>query len=266
MTVRTRFAPSPTGELHPGNARIAVLNWLYARHCDGRFIVRIEDTDVDRNVAGSEDEILASLRRLGLEWDEGPDVGGDHAPYRQSERTSVYREYTDRLLATSAAYRCYCTPEELESRKQSALRDGGPVGYDGRCRDLSAEDERRLQERGVPASVRFAVPDGDISVNDPVRGVIRFDASEFGDFVIMKSDGFPTYNFAVVVDDVSMEISHVIRGVGHLANTPRQVMIYSALGAQLPVFLHVPHVLGPDGAPLSKRRGALSLREYLDQG
>jgi glutamyl-tRNA synthetase len=266
MTVRTRFAPSPTGELHPGNARIAVLNWLYARHCAGRFVLRVEDTDVDRNVAGSEGEILATLRRLGLDWDEGPDVGGDHGPYRQSERTAIYQEYTDRLLAAAVAYRCYCTPEELESRKRSALRDGGPLGYDGRCRQLSAAEQRRLEQQGRTASVRFAVPADEIVVTDEVRGTIRFDASEFGDFVIMKSDGTPTYNFAVVVDDITMEISHVIRGVGHLANTPRQLMLYSALGAGLPVFLHVPHVLGPDGAPLSKRHAALSLREYLDQG
>jgi glutamyl-tRNA synthetase len=268
MTVRTRFAPSPTGELHPGNARIAVLNWLYARHCGGRFVLRIEDTDVERNVPGAEDEIIDSLRRLGLDWDEGPDVGGDRGPYRQSERASIYREFADRLLQQGVAYRCFCTPEEVEERKQAALAAGGgaAIGYDGRCRDLSTQDRESLQDRGVPASLRFAVPDGDVLVQDSVRGTVRFDAAEFSDFVIMKSDGLPTYNFGVVVDDVAMEISHVIRGVGHLDNSPRQVMIYGVLAIEPPVFVHIPHVLSPDGSPLSKRHGARSLREYLDDG
>lgn len=266
MTVRTRFAPSPTGELHPGNARIAVLNWLYARHCDGRFILRIEDTDVDRNLPGAEEEIMASLRRLGLNWDEGPDVGGDHGPYRQSERRAIYREYAERLLESGAAFLCYCSPEELETRKRAALESGQQPGYDGRCRDLSPADEDAFREQGVVPSMRFKVPDEQVIVTDLVRGEIRFDSSEFSDFIILKSDGLPTYNFAVVVDDSSMEISHVIRGVGHLANTPRQVMLYHALGALPPVFVHVPHVLSPDGSPLSKRHGARSLREYLDAG
>ncbi|NIR43011.1 MAG: glutamate--tRNA ligase [Gemmatimonadetes bacterium] len=266
MTVRTRFAPSPTGELHLGNARIAVLNWLYARHTGGRFLLRIEDTDIDRNLPGAEEEILGSLRELGLDWDEGPDVGGEHGPYRQSERTKIYREYADRLLAGGSAYRCYCTPEELEARKQRQLKRGEPPGYDGRCRDLSQEEERRQQERGIVPSLRFKTPDDEVVVSDPVRGAITFDGSEFGDFVVMKSDGPPTYNFAVVVDDISMEISHVIRGAGHLANTPRQLMIYRALAAEPPVFVHVPHVLSPDGSPLAKRHGARSLQDYLDEG
>lgn len=266
MTVRTRFAPSPTGELHPGNARIAVLNWLYARHCGGRFVLRIEDTDVDRNVAGAEDEIIESLRRLGLDWDEGPDVGGDHGPYRQSERTAIYHEFAGRLLQKGVAYRCYCTPEELEARKQSAVAGGDPVGYDGRCRGLSPKDRQSLGDRGVPASLRFVVPDQDVTVQDAVRGAIRFEAAELSDFVIMKSDGLPTYNFGVVVDDAAMEISHVIRGAGHLSNTPRQLMLYEALAIEPPAFVHIPHVLSPDGSPLSKRHGARSLREYLDEG
>jgi glutamyl-tRNA synthetase len=265
-TVRTRFAPSPTGELHLGNARIAVLNWLYARHCSGRFILRIEDTDVDRNIPGAEEGILSSLRRLGLDWDEGPDVGGPAGPYRQSERGAVYREYAERLLSTGAAYRCYCTVEQLEAKKGAAIARGAPAVYDGTCRSLSAEDERRLRGQGLPAALRFAVPDEPVVVEDVVRGAVTFDPAEIGDFVIMKSDGTPTYNFAVVVDDASMEISHVIRGAGHLANTPRQVMLYRALGVAPPTFVHVPHVLSPDGSPLSKRHGARSLREYLDEG
>ena len=267
MTIaRTRFAPSPTGELHLGNARIAVLNWLYARHCGGRFVLRIEDTDVDRNLPQSEAEILESLHRLGLDWDEGPDVGGDHGPYRQSERTASYHDYAKRLLETGAAFRCYCTPEELESRKEAALASGANPVYDGSCRDLNSEDQRRFRDQGIAPSVRFVIPAGHVVVHDVVRGAITFDAAEFGDFVILKSDGLPTYNFAVVVDDAAMEISHVIRGVGHLANTPRQVMVYQALELEPPTFVHVPHVMGPDATPLSKRQGARSLREYLDAG
>ncbi len=266
MAARTRFAPSPTGELHLGNARIAVLNWLYARHSDGQFLLRIEDTDVERNVPGAEEEIMSSLKRLGLEWDEGPDIGGPAGPYRQSERRAVYSDQARRLLERGAAFRCYCTPEELEAKKRTAQTRGEPSRYDGSCRRLSPAGERRLREAGAPHSVRFAVPDGPILVHDAVRGAVSFEAVEFGDFVIVKSDGLPTYNFAVVVDDSAMGITHVIRGVGHLANTPRQVMIYEALGHEPPAFVHVPHVLGPDGAPLSKRHGARGLREYLDEG
>ena len=264
--IRTRFAPSPTGELHPGNARIAVLNWLYARHSGGRFVLRIEDTDVDRNVAGSESEIMSSLRWLGLEWDEGPDVSGPYGPYRQSERSEIYREAAERLLGSGHAYRCYCTPEELEERKQAAKQSGEQVGYDGRCRALSPEEEQILRGQGLPASLRFVVPEGEVAVEDAARGPVRFDTSEIGDFVILKSDGLPTYNFGVVVDDSMMEISHVIRGVGHLGNTPRQLMIYQAFAAKPPVFVHVPHVLAPDGAALSKRHGARSLGEYMNDG
>ncbi len=262
MSVRTRFAPSPTGELHLGNARIAVLNWLYARHCAGRFIVRIEDTDVDRNIEGSEGEILGSLRRLGLSWDEGPDVGGDYGPYRQSERRAMYSRQAQRLIEAGAAYRCYCPPAEVEQTSARARSTSGEC----RCRDLGPDDEQRLRQEGVVPAVRFRVPAGVTRVFDLGRGEVRFDASEFEDFVILKSDGSPTYNFAVVVDDSEMEITHVIRGVGHLANTPRQVMLYEALGLTPPEFLHVPHVLSPDGAPLSKRHGARSLADYLDAG
>lgn len=262
MSVRTRFAPSPTGELHLGNARIAVLNWLYARHCGGRFIVRIEDTDVDRNIEGSEGEILGSLSRLGLSWDEGPDVGGDYGPYRQSERQAIYARQAQRLIEAGSAYRCYCPPAEAEPSAARARSGSG----DCRCRDLEADEEQHLRQEGTVPAVRFQVPAGVTRVVDLGRGEVRFDGSEFDDFVILKSDGSPTYNFAVVVDDSEMEITHVIRGVGHLANTPRQVMLYEALGLTPPEFLHVPHVLSPDGAPLSKRQGARSLADYLDAG
>jgi nondiscriminating glutamyl-tRNA synthetase len=266
MTVRTRFAPSPTGELHLGNARIAVLNWLYTRHSGGRFILRIEDTDVDRNILGAEDEIMNSLRRLGTKWDEGPDVGGDFGPYRQSARTSIYSEYAQDLVDSGAAYRCYCPPEDLEAKKEAALARGRRPVYDGKCRNLTNEQDEKLRELGLKPSIRFIVPRGPVIVRDVVRGEIVFEAEEFGDFVILKSDGLPTYNFGVVVDDSAMLISHVIRGVGHLANTPRQIMLYRALHKEPPQFIHVPHVLGPDGAALSKRTGARSLREYLDEG
>lgn len=266
MTVRTRFAPSPTGELHLGNARIAVLNWLFARHSGGRFILRIEDTDVERNVPGAADEIMASLRRLGLDWEEGPDVGGEFGPYRQSERTSLYQDQAQALLDSGTAYRCYCPREELEAKKQAALARGRQPVYDGKCRGLTPEQEAKLREGGLEPSIRFVVPRGSVVVEDVARGEIVFDADEFGDFVILKSDGLPTYNFGVVVDDSTMRISHVIRGAGHLANTPRQVMLYRALKQTPPTFIHVPHVLGPDGAALSKRAGARSLREYLDEG
>ena len=252
--------------MHLGNARIAILNWLYARHCGGRFVLRIEDTDVDRNLPHSEAEILDSLYRLGLDWDEGPDVGGDHGPYRQSQRTASYHDYAERLLEAGAAFRCYCTADEIEAKNEAALARGGNPIYDGTCRDLNSDDEQRLRDRGIVPSVRFIVPAGQVVVYDVVRGAVTFDAAEFGDFVILKSDGLPTYNFAVVVDDAAMEISHVIRGVGHLANTPRQAMIYQALELNAPTFVHVPHVMGPDGSPLSKRHGARSLREHLDVG
>ncbi len=266
MQVRTRFAPSPTGELHLGNVRIAVLNWLFARHSGGQFILRIEDTDVDRNIEGSEREIVDSLRRLGLEWDEGPDVGGEAGPYRQSERLTLYAETAERLIEEGAAYRCYCSQEQLEAKKRTALAEGGQSSYDGACRDLSAAEEAVFRDAGVEPSIRFRTPDRDTTIHDLIRGDITFAAAELSDFVILKSNGTPTYNFSVVVDDHAMRITHVVRGAGHLSNTPRQVLIYTALGVDPPVFVHVPHVLGPDGSPLSKRRGARSLREYLDPG
>lgn len=266
MTVRTRFAPSPTGELHAGNARIAVLNWLYARHTRGNFVLRIEDTDLERNVPGAEGELISTLRRLGLDWDEGPDAGGDFAPYRQSERVDLYREQAGLLLGAGRAFRCYCSPEEIAAKRRAAIDRGEEAIYDGTCRDLSPDHERGFRDRGIEPSIRFIVPPGEVVVRDLPRGDVVFDSAEFGDFVILKSDGLPTYNFAVVVDDIAMQITHVIRGVGHLTNTPRQLMIYQALGSDAPVFVHVPHVLAPGGKALSKREGARTLREYLDDG
>lgn len=266
MTVRTRFAPSPTGELHLGNARIAVLNWLYARHRGGHFLIRIEDTDVDRNVPGAADVILATLRRLGLDWDEGPDVGGGFGPYRQSERLGIYEEAATELVAQGRAFRCYCTPEKLERRKEEIRESGKRIPSLDPCRELGRDEEEKRLAEGIVPSIRFAVPDEEVEIQDRARGHIAFAPEDFDDFVIIKSDGTPTYNFAVVVDDAEMRISHVIRGVGHLSNTPRQVMLYRALEREIPEFVHVPHVLAPDGSALSKRHGARGVYEYLDEG
>jgi len=271
-TVRTRFAPSPTGSLHVGNARVAVLNWLFARKHNGVFVLRIEDTDVERNVPGAEAEMIEDLLWLGLEWQEGPGVEGPEGegpagPYRQSQRTPLYRDTAARLLEAGAAFRCYCTAEDLEAKRQAALARGETPRYDGTCRRLTAADVARYEREGRQPAIRFRVPEtGTIEVHDVVRGTVRFDASTLGDFVILRSDGLPTYNFAVVVDDLAMRITHVIRGVGHLSNTPRQVLLYEALGASPPVFAHVPTVLGPDRQKLSKRHGARALADYRREG
>lgn len=280
--VRTRFAPSPTGQLHAGNARAAVVNWLIARHFGGDFVLRIEDTDTERNVVGAERAILDDLRWLGLDWDEGPEPfqaeaggggaqrrggRGPHAPYRQSERLELYDEAARRLLEDERAYPCYCTPRELESKRRRALERGEPPAYDGACRRLDAAARSRLGEEGRTPALRFAVDEGDaVVVRDAVRGEVAFDRGELGDFVIVKSDGLPTYNFAVVVDDALMRISHVIRGVGHLSNTPRQILLQNSLGYPRPVYAHIPTVLGPDRQKLSKRHGATSLAEYRARG
>jgi glutamyl-tRNA synthetase len=264
--VRTRFAPSPTGSLHLGNARTAALNWLYARQQGGAFILRFEDTDLERHVEGAERDIQDGLAWLGLVPDEGPFAGGEHGPYRQSERLKVYREHADRLLAEGRAYHCYCTPEELEARRTEAKAGKGDVRYDGRCRKVSSEEEAALIASGRPASVRFRVEPGVIHYRDHVRGDLTVEGEQFGDQVILRSDGRPTYNFAVVVDDHLMGITHVIRGAGHLSNTPKQVLFYEALEAGPPEFLHLPSVLAPGGGKLSKRAGAPGLSEYRDQG
>jgi nondiscriminating glutamyl-tRNA synthetase len=271
--VRTRFAPSPSGSLHVGNARVAVLNWLLARHHGGAFLLRIEDTDQERTVPGAEETLAEDLRWLGLDWDEGPGIGeseperGGHGPYRQMQRLSVYQEHAHKLLDEGLAFRCFCTPEELEARRRDALARNAPPHYDGTCRRLDDAAARRLLEAGRIPAIRFHVPmDGEIRVRDAVRGEIRFSAAEIGDFIILRSDGVPTYNFAVVVDDALMEITHVVRGSGHLSNTPRQVLLFQAFGYPLPVFAHVPTVLGPDRQKLSKRHGAQALADYRREG
>jgi len=253
MEVRVRFAPSPTGALHIGGARTAVFNWLFARHYRGKFILRIEDTDRTRSTEESIAEILDAMTWLGLDWDEGP--------FRQSDRLSIYQEHAQKLLETGRAYRCYCTPEELETRRKEAQSQGRVYRYEGKCRDL------KLHPEGKPFAVRLVTPDlGSIEVHDLVRGNITFDAKEIDDFVIQKTDGFPTYNFAVVIDDVTMNITHVIRGDDHIANTPKQILIYQALGYEAPKFAHVSMILGSDKTKLSKRHGATSTIAYREMG
>ncbi len=266
MKVRTRFAPSPSGALHLGNARTAVLNWALARRHGGSFVLRIEDTDRRREDPDAEKAIVDGLAWLGLEPDEGPDRGGPRGPYRQSERDHLHRSHAERLLDRGRAYRCFCTPDELEARREAALETGESPAYDGRCRNLPASERERLRAEGREPSVRFRVAPGEVRFRDRVRGEIAVETGTFGDFVILRSDGRATYNFAAVVDDLLMEITHVIRGGGHLSNTPKQVALYRALDADPPVFAHVPMVLAPGGGPLSKRAGARSLEAYRREG
>ncbi len=253
--VRVRFAPSPTGWLHVGGARTAYFNWLFARRHGGTFVLRIEDTDVERSTAASEAGVLDDLRWLDLAWDEGPGVGGPHGPYRQSERLDLYRAHAGRLLEQGDAYRCFCSDAELETRRAALTAAGRPPHYDGRCRRLSTADSDARAGAGEPYSVRFVVRDRDWVLEDAVRGTVTFPAGMVGDFVVLRSSGLPTYNFACVVDDALMHISHVLRAEEHLANTPRQLMLYDAFGWTPPVFAHVALILNPDRTKMSKRSG-----------
>jgi glutamyl-tRNA synthetase len=265
--MRLRFAPSPTGQLHVGNARTALFNWLFARGAGGTFVLRIEDTDVERSSRASEAAILEDLKWMGLEWTEGVEAGGDAGPYRQTERLHIYRAHTVELLSRGVAYRCFCTAEQLETDRQQALAAGRPPMYVGRCRDIPVDQARRRVENGEKAVVRLRVPpDRDIVFQDVVRGEVRFHTSVIGDPVLVRSDGIPAYNFAVVVDDALMGITHVIRGEDHISNTPRQILLYEAFGWTPPVFAHVSLVMGPDNAPLSKRHGATSVAEFRARG
>jgi glutamyl-tRNA synthetase len=264
--IRVRFAPSPTGHLHIGGARTALFNWLYARKVGGAMVLRIEDTDAERSTKESYEAILEAMEWLGLDWDEGPGKGGAYGPYLQSARSVVYRNEADRLLAEGKAYRCFCTPEELDELRREATESGQDPRYDGRCRRLPEDEVADRISRGVPHVVRFRIDEGQTKFFDLIRGEFNFANAELDDFVIVKSDGHPTYNFAVVVDDAKMEISHVIRGDDHLSNTPKQVLVYRALGYRLPKFAHLPMILGSDRARLSKRHGATSVQEYRDQG
>ncbi len=253
MTVRTRFAPSPTGVLHLGSVRTALFSWLYAKRHDGKFILRIEDTDRERSTRENVDAIFEGMSWLGLESDEGP--------YYQSKRFDRYREVIDSWLAEGKAYHCYCSKEELDALRERQMAAGERVRYDGRCRD------RAEPVAGVSPVVRFRNPlDGEVVVNDTVRGRVVFDNAQLDDLIIARSDGVPTYNFTVIIDDYDMAITHVIRGDDHLNNTPRQMNMLAALGAEPPVYAHLPMILGPDGAKLSKRHGAVDIREYSEQG
>ena len=265
--MRVRFAPSPTGHLHVGNARTALFNWLLARGQGGTFVLRIEDTDQERSTRDSEQKILDDLRWMGLTWDEGVEAGGSMGPYRQSERLTLYGEHAGRLIATGHAYYCFCTTEVLEAERQAQLAAGRPPKYAGTCRSIAPQDAAARRAAGEAAVVRLRVPAGrDVTFDDLVRGPVTVHTDVIGDPVLVRSDGIPAYNYAVVIDDQMMAITHVIRGEDHISNTPRQVLLYEAFGWQPPRFAHLSLVLGPDHAPLSKRHGATSVAEFRAKG
>ncbi len=264
--IRVRFAPSPTGKLHLGSARTALFNWLFARGQGEGMILRVEDTDPTRSSRELEDSILDDLRWLGLDWDEGPDLGGPHAPYRQSERGEVYREHAGRLQESGKAYPCYCTQEELDEKKTRAREEGRTPIYDGTCRDLTPEERKKKEAEGRRPALRFRVPDKEIAFEDLLHGFMRFSSDVIGDFIILRSDGSAGFNFSVVVDDASMGITHVIRGEDHLTNTARHVLLFDALDYPVPLFLHHSLLMGPDGAKMSKRHGATAVRDYREAG
>ena len=266
--MRLRFAPSPTGYLHIGNARTAVVNYVIARKFNAAYVLRIEDTDMERSSAESERSILEDLSWLGIRWDEGPGAGGEYGPYRQSERFDIYRDYTRRLLENGSAYHCYCSPEELEAMRREAQAAGRPFVYPGRCRNLSEAEKKRLESEGRSPTVRFHVPEGrSIEVDDLIKGRVLFGSENIGgDFIIVRSDGVPMYNYIVIIDDALMKISHVIRGEDHLTNTPKQIMIARALDLPVPQYAHLALVLGPDRSKLSKRHGITSVKMYRREG
>lgn len=268
MTVRVRYGPSPTGEPHVGNIRTALFDWLFARHHGGQFLIRIEDTDQSRKVEGTEELILGALRWLGIDWDEGPDIGGPYGPYRQSERLPHYQEAVTKLLEAGKAYRCSCSPERLAEMRKAQQKRKQPPRYDGRCRERpQAELEREIGEHDGRYVVRFRMPqDGATEVIDALRGAVSFENKLLDDHVLRKADGYPTYHLAAVVDDAAMEITHVFRGDEWLSSAPRHTLLYQALGLEAPVFVHLPVILGPDKGKLSKRHGATSVREYATQG
>lgn len=265
--VRVRYAPSPTGHLHIGNARTALFNYLFARHHGGKFIIRIEDTDVKRNVAGGEENQLTYLKWLGMDWDESVDVGGNYGPYRQTERLDLYRPLVQDLLDRGLAYRCYCTEEELEKEREEQMARGETPRYSGKCRHLTPEQLAAYDAEGRQYSIRFRVPEGrTFTFDDLVKGPISFESDVSGDFVIVKKDGIPTYNFAVVLDDHLMNITHVLRGEDHVSNTPRQLMIYDAFGWEPPVFGHMTLIVGENHKKLSKRdESVIQFIEQYDQ-
>ncbi len=268
MTVRVRFAPSPTGYPHIGNIRTALFNWLFARHSGGTFIVRIEDTDQSRKVEGALESILGSLQWLDLDWDEGPQKGGEYGPYFQSERLDLYQKYARQLIDNGHAYKCYCSSARLDQmRKDMAERKESTRSYDRHCRDLNPEEQAKLEAEGIIPVVRFKIPlEGRTAFHDLVKGDVSFENSELDDLVLLKSDGFPTYHLANIVDDHHMEISHVMRADEWLSSTPRHVLLYQAFEWEPPLFVHLPMILGPDKSKLSKRHGATAVTEFRDEG
>jgi len=264
--VRVRFAPSPTGYLHIGGARTALFNWLYARRHRGTFVLRIEDTDTERSSWEMVSGIVDGLRWLGLDWDEGPDIGGPHAPYFQSQRIETYRALAERLVADGRGYYCFCSTDVLQQKRQAAEAAGGGWVYDRTCCGLSAEEIAARETAGSPRAIRFKVPAGQTSFTDLVHGPIAFDNANIEDFVVLRSDRQPTYHLSVVADDMAMAITHVVRGDDHISNTPKQALLYQAFGAEPPHFAHVPLILGPDRKRLSKRHGATSVMEYQRLG
>ncbi|MEM5018551.1 glutamate--tRNA ligase [Metabacillus indicus] len=262
--VRVRYAPSPTGHLHIGNARTALFNYLYARNTGGKFIIRIEDTDKKRNIAGGEESQLRYLKWLGIDWDESVDTGGEYGPYRQSERNDLYKKYYDQLLAEGKAYKCYCTEEELEQEREEQTERGETPQYSGKCANLTPEDQAKLEAEGRMPSIRFRVPKGEvITFNDIVKEEISFETDGIGDYVIVKKDGTPTYNFAVAVDDHLMKMTHILRGEDHISNTPKQIMIFNAFGWDIPVFGHMTLIVNENRKKLSKRDE--SIIQFIEQ-
>ncbi len=268
MSVRVRFAPSPTGFMHVGNARTALFNYLFARHNNGTFVLRIEDTDIERHSEEAVNVIYEALKWMGIEWDEGPDVGGPYGPYRQSERLPIYKEFIEKLKEKGLVYECYCTPEELDAMRKEQLERGEPPRYTGRCRHLTEEEKEKLRAEGRKPVLRFKVPEDEVIVfEDLVKGRIEINTRQLGgDFVIVRSNGMPVYNFVVVIDDALMKITHVIRGEDHISNTPKQILLYRALGFDVPQFAHLPMILGQDRSKLSKRHGSTSVKEFKDKG
>ncbi|MEB2294716.1 glutamate--tRNA ligase [Priestia megaterium] len=262
--VRVRYAPSPTGHLHIGNARTALFNYLFARNQNGKFIIRIEDTDQKRNIEGGEESQLRYLKWLGIEWDESIDVGGEYGPYRQSERTEIYQKYTEELLEKGLAYHCYCTSEELEKEREEQQANSQMPRYSGKCRNLTAEQRAELEAEGREPSIRFRVPSNtEIKWNDIVKDEVSFESEGIGDFVIVKKDGTPTYNYAVAIDDYLMKMTHVLRGDDHISNTPKQILVYEALGWTPPVFGHMTLIVNENRRKLSKRDE--SIIQFIEQ-
>jgi nondiscriminating glutamyl-tRNA synthetase len=269
MTVRVRFAPSPTGHLHIGGARTALFNYLFAKHLGGSYILRIEDTDTSRNKADAEEKLIQAFQWLGLTWDEGPDIGGKYGPYRSMERLDSYQPFLNKLVSEEKAYPCFCTKEELEAERESALNNGQTPRYSGKCRHLTSEERESKIAENIPYTIRFAVTgDREIMFQDHIRGDMSFQRSDIEDFVICKSDGIPTYHFAVTIDDALMQITHVIRGEEHLSNTPKHVLLFEAIGHPVPEFAHIPLILNENGKKLSKRDETILqfIEQYHDLG